>query len=100
MCPWASNRRSLPDKIRPTVLVLVVKILLFFPSLPPNELCMQGKRQKKKKKTKKDRNYLLTSHLLAHAKTKYTPQQTHAFAQCEFTLITQAASAIGSKETV
>lgn len=31
---------------------------------------------------------------------KHTPQQTHTLTQREFTQITQAASAIGSEETV
>lgn len=50
-CPWASNRRSLPEKIKPIELVLnIVFFYLFFLFfLPSNEPCMQGKSEKKKR---------------------------------------------------
>lgn len=93
MCPWASNRRSLPDKIKPTVLVVNIVFCFFLPS---NEPCMQGKKNNNKETT-----FNYTQMLPSHpSEYDYTPQQTHTFAQCEFTLITQAASAIGREETV
>lgn len=90
MCPWASNGRSLPNKIKPTV--LVVNILFYFIFFYPQMNC---DCKAKKKEAPFHCTQMLPSHLSEY---KYTPQQTHIFTQCEFTLIT--ASAIGSEETV
>ena len=55
---------------------------------------MHARRKKQNKKTTKKQKKQHPS------ENKYTPQQTHAFAQCYFTLITEAASAIGSEDAV
>lgn len=93
MCPLAFSGTSLPERIKPSVSVVNVSFIAF-------KWTAKAKYKQQNRKACLNHRQVLSSHLSKYKNTNTHHNQTHPFTQCEFTLITQAASAVGNEETV